>query len=47
MSLTALAWGAVIAFVLGFAVWAAISALGAFAGWLGRAMLKAWKEGRL
>lgn len=47
MSWTALAWGAVIAFVLGFAVWAAIACLSALAARLGEAMLKAWKEHRL
>jgi hypothetical protein len=47
MSLTALAWGAVIAFVLGFAVWAAIAALGAAAAWIGVAKLRVWRSGRL
>jgi hypothetical protein len=46
MSWNALAWGTVISFVLGFAVWATIACLGALAARLGLAMLKAWKEHR-
>lgn len=51
MSWTAIAWGAVIAFILGLFVWIAIACLGALFGAiadrLGRAMLKIWRSGRL
>lgn len=44
MSPTALAWGVLIAFVLGFVAWVAVACVGALAARLGEAMLKAWKK---